>query len=137
MFGFGMVRSSRLSYTGTDHSKTEFENVRFSNGVWFSKFGFLSPHCISILEFFSGMKSRDEIGKNIFDFEDDGGGGGGAGEVDEGWSRQSLAALEDNSHIVRQREREIQKIVQSILELNAIFKDLASMVSEQVNLFLS
>ena len=82
------------------------------------------------------MKSRDEIGKNIFDFEDDGGGGGGAGEVDEGWSRQSLAALEDNSHIVRQREREIQKIVQSISELNAIFKDLASMVSEQVNLFL-
>jgi len=79
------------------------------------------------------MKSRDEIGKNIFDFDDDGGGGGGNDVIDEGWNQSSLAALEDNTYLVRQREREIQKIVQSISELNTIFKDLASMVSEQVS----
>ena len=73
------------------------------------------------------MKSRNEIGNNIFDFEDE-----NLDSVDEGWNQQSLASLEDNSQLVRQREREIQKIVQSISELNTIFKDLATMVSEQV-----
>jgi syntaxin 16 len=73
------------------------------------------------------MKSRNEIGKNIFDLDDE-----NLDSVDEGWNQQSLAALEDNSVLVRHREREIQKIVQSIAELNTIFKDLATMVSEQV-----
>lgn len=77
------------------------------------------------------MKSRNEIGKNIFDLEDE-----NLDSVDEGWNQQSLAALEDNSVLVRHREREIQKIVQSIAELNTIFKDLATMVSEQVLLLL-
>ena len=86
-----------------------------------------------IFTLFSGMKSRDEIGKQIFDFDDDGGGGGGNDVIDDGWNQSSLAALEDNTYVVRQREREIQKIVQSISELNTIFKDLASMVSEQVS----
>lgn len=77
------------------------------------------------------MKSRNEIGKNIFDLDDE-----NLDSVDEGWNQQSLAALEDNSVLVRHREREIQKIVQSIAELNTIFKDLATMVSEQVLLSL-
>jgi syntaxin 16 len=77
------------------------------------------------------MKSRNEIGKNIFDLEDE-----NLDSVDEGWKQQSLAALEDNSVLVRHREREIQKIVQSIADLNTIFKDLATMVSEQVLLSL-
>jgi syntaxin 16 len=77
------------------------------------------------------MKSRNEIGKNIFDLEDE-----NLDSVDEGWNQQSLAALEDNSVLVRHREREIQKIVQSIADLNTIFKDLATMVSEQVLLSL-
>jgi syntaxin 16 len=77
------------------------------------------------------MKSRNEIGKNIFDLDDE-----NLDSVDEGWNQQSLAALEDNSVLVRHREREIQKIVQSIAELNTIFKDLATMVSEQVLLLL-
>ena len=74
-----------------------------------------------------GMKSRNEIGKNIFDLEEE-----SFETVDDGWNRQTLSAVEDNTVMVRQREREIQKIVQSIAELNAIFKDLATMVSEQV-----
>ena len=77
------------------------------------------------------MKSRNEIGKNIFDLDDE-----NLDSVDEGWNQQSLAALEDNSVLVRHREREIQKIVQSIADLNTIFKDLATMVSEQVLLSL-
>lgn len=74
-----------------------------------------------------GMKSRNEIGKNIFDLEEE-----SFETVDDGWNQQALSAVEDNTVMVRQREREIQKIVQSIAELNAIFKDLATMVSEQV-----
>ena len=35
---------------------------------------------------------------------------------------------------VHKREKEIQNIVQSISDLNVIFKDLAQMVSEQVML---
>jgi syntaxin 16 len=85
----------------------------------------MKPFC------FLGMKSRNEIGKNIFDLDDE-----NLDSVDEGWNQQSLAALEDNSVLVRHREREIQKIVQSIAELNTIFKDLATMVSEQVLLSL-
>ena len=43
-----------------------------------------------------------------------------------------MTTQEDNTVMVRKREREIQKIVQSISELNTIFKDLATMVTEQV-----
>lgn len=75
------------------------------------------------------MKSREELGKNIFEFDDDE--IGGADASDDGWTKPSLMALEDNTMLVRKREREIHKIVQSIAELNAIFKDLATMVSDQ------
>ena len=44
--------------------------------------------------------------------------------------------LEDNSQFVREREKEINVIVKSIVELNTIFKDLAQMVTEQVRLSL-
>ncbi len=45
-----------------------------------------------------------------------------------------LLMIEDNSKFVREREQEIGRIVQSIVELNTIFKDLAHMVAEQVGL---
>ena len=43
-----------------------------------------------------------------------------------------LLLLEDNSKFVQEREKEINVIVKSIVELNTIFKDLAQMVTEQV-----
>ena len=45
---------------------------------------------------------------------------------------QELLLLEDNSKFVQEREKEINVIVKSIVELNTIFKDLAQMVTEQV-----
>lgn len=38
--------------------------------------------------------------------------------------------------MVEERERDIQQIVQSISDLNEIFRDLAGMVVEQVSFFL-
>lgn len=42
--------------------------------------------------------------------------------------------LEDNTEMVQMREREINTILRSITELNSIFKDIASMVAEQVRI---
>ena len=48
-----------------------------------------------------------------------------------GWNKQDMIQMEENSKFLRKREQEISSIVQSIQDLNTIFKDLASMVSEQ------
>lgn len=40
--------------------------------------------------------------------------------------------VEQNTALVEEREREIRQIVQSISDLNEIFRDLAGMVVEQV-----
>lgn len=47
------------------------------------------------------------------------------------WSKNDVFLLEENSRFVQQREKEIQSVVKSISDLNVIFKDLASMISEQ------
>ena len=44
-----------------------------------------------------------------------------------------MDTLEDNTAMVAEREKEIMSIVQSIADLNDIFRDLASMVAEQVS----
>ena len=43
-----------------------------------------------------------------------------------------MRMVEGNTTLVEHREKEIQSIVQSISELNEIFRDLATMVVEQV-----
>ena len=48
-----------------------------------------------------------------------------------GFQQQDLIMMEENSKVLRRREQEISSIVQSISDLNTIFKDLAGMVSEQ------
>ena len=66
------------------------------------------------------------------------GGGGGASSVMEPevtagrLNTQQLLMLEDDTQVIEEREKEIQNVVASIVELNTIFKDLAVMVSEQV-----
>ena len=47
------------------------------------------------------------------------------------WSQQDVIMMEDQSKLLRKREQEITSIVQSIQDLNTIFKELATMVSEQ------
>lgn len=46
-------------------------------------------------------------------------------------SEQELLQLEENTAALRQRDTEVQELVRSITELNAIFRDLAQMVADQ------
>uniref|UniRef100_A0A3P8UZB8 Syntaxin-16 n=1 Tax=Cynoglossus semilaevis TaxID=244447 RepID=A0A3P8UZB8_CYNSE len=50
---------------------------------------------------------------------------------DKGFTDDQLMLVEQNSVMVEEREREIRQIVQSISDLNEIFRDLAGMVLEQ------
>lgn len=50
---------------------------------------------------------------------------------DRGFTTEQMRMVEDNSALVEHREKEIQSIVQSISELNEIFRDLATMIVEQ------
>jgi len=47
------------------------------------------------------------------------------------WSQQDVIMLQQNNKFIQRREEEISHIVNSIQDLNTIFKDLAQMVSEQ------
>jgi syntaxin 16 len=50
----------------------------------------------------------------------------------QGFTDDQLVLVEENSVMVEEREREIRQVVQSISDLNEIFRDLAGMVVEQV-----
>lgn len=50
---------------------------------------------------------------------------------DRGFTSEQMRLAEENSVLIEQREKEIQSIVQSISELNEIFRDLATMIVEQ------
>ena len=54
--------------------------------------------------------------------------------LDRRLHQQAQMLADDNSLFVEQREREIQNIVKSISDLNTIFKELATMVTEQVSM---
>ena len=44
-----------------------------------------------------------------------------------------LGLVADNTTLVEEREKEITNIVQSIADLNDIFRDLATLIVEQVS----
>ncbi|XP_035679462.1 syntaxin-16-like isoform X1 [Branchiostoma floridae] len=50
---------------------------------------------------------------------------------DRGFTPAQIQMVDENSEVVEEREREINKIVQSISDLNEIFRDLAQIVVEQ------
>ncbi|XP_019640220.1 PREDICTED: syntaxin-16-like isoform X1 [Branchiostoma belcheri] len=50
---------------------------------------------------------------------------------DRGFTPAQMQMVDENSEVVEEREREINKIVQSISDLNEIFRDLAQIVVEQ------
>ena len=85
-----------------------------------------------MLFMFAEIKSREEKSKLLFDFEDQMDDDPLAKQLDQVWAKDDLTYLEENAKFVQQREKEIQNIVQSISDLNTIFKELASMVTEQV-----
>ncbi|XP_051789048.1 syntaxin-16 isoform X1 [Erpetoichthys calabaricus] len=78
------------------------------------------------------MKNREERSKHFFDTpvplmdeEED------STLYDRGFTDDQLLLVEQNTVLVEEREREIRQIVQSISDLNEIFRDLAGMVVEQ------
>ena len=50
----------------------------------------------------------------------------------QGFTSDQMRLAEENTAVIEHREKEIQSIVQSISELNEIFRDLATMIVEQV-----
>lgn len=50
---------------------------------------------------------------------------------DRGFTDDQLVLVQENTLMVEEREREIRQVVQSISDLNEIFRDLATMVVEQ------
>ena len=52
----------------------------------------------------------------------------------QGFTSDQMRLAEENTALIEHREKEIQSIVQSISELNEIFRDLATMIVEQVGI---
>jgi syntaxin 16 len=82
--------------------------------------------------FFTEIKSREEKSTVLFEFEDQTEEDPLAKHLDQIWAKDDLAYLEENTRYVKHREKEINQIVQSISDLNTIFKELGSLVTEQV-----
>ena len=52
----------------------------------------------------------------------------------QGFTAGQMQLVEDNTLMVQHREKEISHIVRSIQDLNEIFKDLSTMIVDQVSL---
>ena len=83
---------------------------------------------------FLEIESREEKSKVLFDFDEPVEEDPLTKQLDQVWAKDDLTYLEENTRYVKQREKEITQIVQSISDLNTIFKELASMVTEQVRM---
>ncbi|XP_053250337.1 syntaxin-16 isoform X2 [Podarcis raffonei] len=83
-------------------------------------------------DYLKRMKNREERSKHFFDTSvplmDD---GEDTTLYDRGFTDDQLVLVEQNTVLVEEREREIRQIVQSISDLNEIFRDLGSMIVEQ------
>ncbi|KAG9474478.1 syntaxin-16 isoform X1 [Eleutherodactylus coqui] len=83
-------------------------------------------------DYLKRMKNREERSKHFFDTSvplmDD---GEDNTLYDRGFSDDQLVLVQQNTLIVEEREREIRQIVQSISDLNEIFRELSTMVVEQ------
>lgn len=51
----------------------------------------------------------------------------------QGFTSAQMQMAEENTRLVLEREKEVHQIVRSINDLNEIFKDLATMVVDQVS----
>uniref|UniRef100_A0A2D4J0N7 Syntaxin-16 n=2 Tax=Micrurus TaxID=8634 RepID=A0A2D4J0N7_MICLE len=83
-------------------------------------------------DYLKRMKNREERSKHFFDTSvslmDD---GEDMTLYDRGFTDDQLVLVEQNTMLVEEREREIRQIIQSITDLNEIFRDLGAMVVEQ------
>ncbi|XP_004717191.1 syntaxin-16 isoform X1 [Echinops telfairi] len=78
------------------------------------------------------MKNREERSQHFFDTSvplvDS---GDDTALYDRGFTDEQLVLVEQNTLLVEEREHEIRRIVQSISDLNEIFRDLGAMIVEQ------
>uniref|UniRef100_F7DNQ3 Syntaxin-16 n=1 Tax=Monodelphis domestica TaxID=13616 RepID=F7DNQ3_MONDO len=83
-------------------------------------------------DYLKRMKNREERSQHFFDTSvplmDD---GEDNTLYDRGFTDDQLVLVEQNTLMVEEREREIRQIVQSISDLNEIFRDLGAMIVEQ------
>lgn len=83
-------------------------------------------------DYLKRMKNREERSQHFFDtpvpLMDD---GDAAALYGQGFTDDQLVLVEQNTLVVEEREREICQIVQSISDLNEIFRDLGAMIVEQ------
>ncbi|XP_048351838.1 syntaxin-16 isoform X4 [Sphaerodactylus townsendi] len=83
-------------------------------------------------DYLKRMKNREERSKHFFGTSvplmDD---GENNTIYDRGFTDDQLVLVEQNTLLVEEREREIRQIVQSISDLNEIFRDLGAMIVEQ------
>ncbi|KAI8470175.1 MAG: hypothetical protein J3K34DRAFT_458972 [Monoraphidium minutum] len=70
-----------------------------------------------------------EAGSSIGLVEDDGGGGGGLG--DPGFTQAQLMKMSQAEALIEERDTEIRKVVETIVELATIMRDLSTLVVEQ------
>jgi len=52
--------------------------------------------------------------------------------LSQGFTSQQMATVESNTVMLEEREREISAIVRSISEINEMYRDLATLVVDQV-----
>jgi len=50
----------------------------------------------------------------------------------QGFTSQQMAMVEQSTIMIEEREKEIRSIVQSISEINEMYRDLATMIVDQV-----
>lgn len=83
-------------------------------------------------DYLKRIKNREERSKHFFETSiplmDD---GEDMTLYEQGFTDDQLALVQQNTVTVEEREREIRQIVQSISDLNEIFRDLAGMIVEQ------
>lgn len=83
-------------------------------------------------DYLKRMKNQEERSQHFFDtpvpLMDD---GDDAALYGQGFTDDQLVLVEQNTLVVEEREREIRQIVQSISDLNEIFRDLGAMIVEQ------
>lgn len=83
-------------------------------------------------DYLKRMKNREERSKHFFETSipliDD---GEEMALYEQGFTDDQLVLVQQNTMMVEDREREIRQVVQSISDLNEIFRDLAGMIVEQ------
>ncbi|KAL7634018.1 UNVERIFIED_CONTAM: hypothetical protein RMT77_015979 [Armadillidium vulgare] len=50
---------------------------------------------------------------------------------ERGWTQEQLLFLEDNTLLIEERDKSVQNILRSTLDLNQLFRDIAHLVTEQ------